>query len=586
MTATLPDRLPSPGERRRALETRVGTWRSSALHGVFDTLTETFSARPLVITDDVTLTYGAVSDMSRRLAAALYNQGVRPEDRVALIMANFPDYVPIKIAIARLGAVAVPLNYLYRAAELRYVLRQSRANVLITMSAFTDQDYLALLDEVAPGWEAGNAATVPNLRQVIVYDTGHTGRAHHAPTVAELFAAASSLPTPTMPAVNGADLGDIVYTSGTTGRPKGVMVSHDAFLRSSYATALTRAFEDGRRVLFSAPLFHMFSYVEAFLAALWTGGAVIPQLTFSPAGFLQGIERHQASEIVTVPTMTVGLIQEAEQHEYDLRSLVAIMSAAAPAPVWLWQKCRSVLGVEEIMTGYGMTESGAGVTMTRPENDLELVSTTVGSVKYAGLAGLPDQPDSIAELRTVDPVNGQVLSAGAEGELVIRSPILMSGFWEKPDETAAVFDGTWLHTGDVGRIRADGFVELTGRTKELYKSGGELVMPKEVEEIVGRIEGVDQVFVLGLPDEKWGEIGCAVVVRQPGVSLESEDVLAACRAQLARFKVPKRVVFMESGELPMTPSGKIQKFQLRQDILAQDRDIPNIRGSQVLTREP
>ena len=578
--------LPSPDNRRRAVESMVGTWRPRGLAEVFDTLSQAFGDRPLVITDDVTFTYAAVQEMSRRFAAALYRRGVRPGDRVALIMANYPDFVPIKIAIARLGAVAVPLNYLYRAVELRYVLQQSRANVLITMSTYTDQDYLALLDEIAPGWTAGDSPALPDLRHIFVFDTAGNGRSYPVPTVAELLAAASLPPFPSMPSVRGGELGDIVYTSGTTGRPKGVMVSHDAFLRSSYATALTRAFEDGRRVLFSAPLFHMFSYVEAFLAILWTGGAVIPQLAFDPALFLRGIEEHQASEIVTVPTMTVRLIQEAEQHQYDLRSLVAIMSAAAPAPVWLWRKCRTVLGVAEIMTGYGMTESGAGITMTRPEDSLELVSTTVGRVKFAGSAGLLDQPSTIAELRTVDPIDGSVLPPGTEGELVIRSPILLSGFWEKPDETAAVFDGTWLHTGDVGRIRADGFVELTGRTKELYKSGGELVMPKEVEEVIGGIDGVDQVFVLGLPDEKWGEIGCAVVVRRTdAAALESEDILAACRTRLARFKVPKRVVFTTSADLPITPSGKIQKFQLRLDILALDEAIPDVKRTEELVND-
>ena len=559
----------SPDERRQELEKRVGPWRPRALHDVVDDVARRFGDRPLVLTAATTLSYDDVVRQSKRIAAGLVARGVGPGDWVAVVMANFADYVPLKIAVSRLGAVAVPLNYLYRVDELAYVLRQSRANVLVTMTAFGDLDHLAMLSDIAPGWQSGPTTELPELRLTVAYATGQGSVPPGVLTVGDLASspdpAAADLPGE----VSGLAIGDIVYTSGTTGSPKGAMISHDAFLRSSYATALTRAFEDGRRVLFSAPMFHMFSYVEGFLPVLWAAGAIAPLVGFTPDQFLRGVTEHRATEAVAVPTMTVALVEEAERNRHDLSSLVAVLSAAAPSPVWLWEKCRSVLGIEEMMTGYGMTESGAGITMSRPEDALETVATTIGRVKYAADAGVRAAGGALAELRTVDPVTSDVLQDGAEGELVIRSPTLMSGYWEKPEETAAALDGEWLHTGDVGRVRPDGFVELTGRTKELYKSGGELVMPKEVEHLIGRIPGVSQVFVIGIPDERWGEVGCAVVVPETGVRLAVDDVIGPCRAGLANFKVPKMVVFTDVGSLPMTASGKIQKFRLVREVHAQ-----------------
>lgn len=557
----------TPAERRRSIQESVEPWRERPLHGAFDDAVSEYADRPLVITDDVVLSYAQTQEMSIDIAKGLIDLGVRKGDRVAVVMANFAEYIPLKIAISRTGAVAVPLNYLYRAQELRYVLGQSRANVLVTMSSFMDHEYVSTLDEIAPGWRHGSPEALPELRSVVVFETTAGGADGHGLTLDGVRNAGSRATTTVDVEVAGTDLGDIVYTSGTTGRPKGVMVSHDAYLRSSYATTLTRAFEDGRRLLFSAPLFHMFSYVEAFLPCLWVGGAVIPQKTFVPDAFLAAVERHQASEIVTVPTMTVALVEEAERASYRFDSLLALFSAAAPAPVWLWERSIRVFGVSELLTGYGMTESGAGITMTRPEDSLATVAGTVGQVKLAGASGCGEDPGLLGILKTVDPETGADLVPGSEGEVAIKAPTLMLGFWEKPEETTKVFDGTWLRTGDVGRVTPTG-LSLTGRTKELYKSGGELVMPKEVEEVIARLPEVSQVYVVGLPDERWGEIGCAVVVAAPNAEVDTDGVIAHCKVHLARFKVPKRVVVMSVESLPTTPTGKMQKFQLVKDLVA------------------
>jgi fatty-acyl-CoA synthase len=259
--------------------------------------------------------------------------------------------------------------------------------------------------------------------------------------------------------------------------------------------------------------------------------------------------------------MTVALLEHPKRGDYDLSSLSAILSGAAPAPIWLWEKVRDEFGVDEIVTGYGMTECGGAMTLTLPEDDLAFTSDTVGRPKLAGAAGVGGA-DAITVYRTVDPVSGQQLPPHAEGELVSLGPTNMLGFWRKPTETAAALRDGWVFSGDLGRVREDGYLELTGRSKELYKSGGELVMPKEIEDLLSAHPAVSQVFAIGVPDERWGEAGCVCIVRAPGAQLAADEVLALCKEKLARFKVPKHVLFIEAATLPATPTGKVQKFRL------------------------
>lgn len=367
--------------------------------------------------------------------------------------------------------------------------------------------------------------------------------------------------------VNPRSVGDMLYTSGTTGSPKGVLLSHDAVLRTAYASALTRAYEDGRRILFSLPCYHMFGYIEGLLSVTFVGGAIIPQTRFNPKSYYGGIERHRATEILCVPTMAVAMLEDPSRNDYDLSSLTAILCGSAPAPVWLWKAIEAELGVSEIATGYGMTECGGAMTLTRPEDDIALTSETAGRPKLAGCAGV-DDTDELVVYKAVDPDNGADLPPNAEGELVSRGPTAMLGYWNRPAETAAALRDGWLHSGDLGRVSKDGFVRVTGRSKELYKSGGELVMPKEIENLLDARADISQSFAVGLHDDRWGEIGCVVVVPAPKSSITEEEVLQYCRDNLARFKVPKRVVFYRGEDLPTTPTGKVQKFRLIQQLSA------------------
>jgi fatty-acyl-CoA synthase len=550
--------------RRAALRARFGVWEPVTLSGFLTRSVQNFGDRPFVITDERTASYAEIDAWATRLAGGLAALGVRPGDRVGVLMANYLEFVPVKFAIARAGAVAIPFNYLYRQDELGYVLRQSRCSVLVTMTGFGGLGYPAMLDAIAPGWAEGPTTELPDLRRVVLLDTDGTGGREGVLDVAGLAELGDQHPgLAGAAAVTPDSPGDILYTSGTTGLPKGVVVTHDAVLRTSYGSALTRAYQDGRRILFSLPCYHMFGYVEGLLSVMFAGGAIIPRTVFSPADYFASIERHRATEILAVPTMTVALLEHPGRAGCDLSSLTAILSGAAPAPVWVWQKVRSELGISEITTGYGMTECGGAMTLTLPEDPLEFHAATVGRPKLAGSAGVPGTGD-LCVYKTVDPLTGEDLPAGAEGELTSTGPTHMLGYWDKPAETAQALREGWVYSGDLGVVQPDGYLRVTGRSKELYKSGGELVMPKEVEDLLTQNPGVSQAFVVGVADERWGDVGCAWIVPEPGVAVDADELIALCKDKLARFKVPKHVFFLDPADLPATPTGKVQKFRLAQ----------------------
>lgn len=547
-------------QRRAALAAHYPTWQPATLDAVLSAAAARHPDRPMVLTDDATLTYREIVARADVLARGLRGEGVRAGDRVALVMANHTDFVPLVFAIWRLGAAAIPVNFLFKARELAYVVGQSECRVVITMAAFRGLDYLAAFDEIAPGWRAGTPAAFPHLRSVII----HGGDADSARSLEAMTARGAADSTPLAPNPTGPlEPAVVMYTSGTTGLPKGVIQTHDNLARSAYAGAYHQAFEDGRRTLFSLPLYHAFALVEGLLAAMFVGGAIIPQLVFDATTMLAGIERHRATYLMAVPTMSVALVEHPDIDRYDLSSLQAVLSAAAPTPVRIWQQLKDKLGVQEVFTGYGMTEVGAATTLTAPNDDLSIVAQTVGRLMDAGAAGIPERGGVLAEYKTVDPLTGEDLPPGSVGELCSRGPTSTSGYFAKPAETAALFlPGGWVRSGDLGRVRPDGYLELTGRSKELYKSGGELVSPKEVEELLSSHPAVAQAYAVGVPDDRWGEMGCAWIVPSPGATVTADELIDLARQRLARFKVPKHVLFLDAADLPTTATGKVQKFRL------------------------
>jgi len=360
-----------------------------------------------------------------------------------------------------------------------------------------------------------------------------------------------------------------MFTSGTTGRPKGVEITHDNLLRAAYAGAYHQAFENGRRAIFSLPLYHGFGLVVGLLSGMIVGGSIVPLLKFDPDKILTAIGRHQATYLMAVPTMTIALMDQASKGDYDFTSLTAIHSAAAPTPAWVWEQIRNIFDCDNIITSYGQTEVTATVICTVPGDDLETVAETQGSIVQAGLAGIPEQNGLIAEFKTIDPETGADLPWGMEGELCCRSPMNSKGYFRQPEATEKLFlPGGWIRMGDLGQFRPDGNLFLTGRSKELYKSKGELVSPKELEQILTGHADISQAFFIGMPDDNFGECGCAWIVRSKGSTIGAKEIMNYLKERVAAYKLPRDIWFIEDEDLPKTGTGKVQKAELKKIALA------------------
>ena len=538
----------TPQERRQLIEARYPTWEVLTISARLDRAVSVWPDRPLIITDAREWSYAEVQSWSRQIASGLIAHGLKRGEHVALDMANYPEFTAIKFAIARAGAVCIPVNFMLRGQELAYVLDQSDAAMLITMEEFRGHDYIADLNRIAPD--------VPKLRHTFrlggINALMTSGTAESDAELARREAAA-----------DGTALSDILYTSGTTGRSKGVMLTHDMVLRAAFSSVVSGAFEDGSRMLFAMPMYHVFGYTECLLAVLFAGGAIIPHLVFDAAEMLDAAERHRATELVAVPMMTTKLIEVAQTRGFDSTYLKVMFNSGGVNPPGIWDAIREVLRPQHMRMGYGMTETSASATSNVVEDDDTGLLTTHGRFKPPSIAGDSALGGRVAVYKTIDPETLADLPPDVEGELVVKGPIVTRGYYKKPEETAAAFtaDG-WLRTGDVGRVSADEYVTLTGRIKETYRCNGEMVMPREIEMLFDDHPQIEQALVVGVPDARAGETGCLCIVSRGNELPDGDALLAICAAQLARFKVPRHVLFMEAGDIPLTVTGRPQKFKL------------------------
>jgi fatty-acyl-CoA synthase len=534
-------------ERRAAMERRHPKWTPTTLDRYFASAAAEFADRPLIITDEQQMNYGAVNHDATRIAHMLIARGISPGDRVAILIGNYPITVALLFGIWRAGATVIPLNTLYRTEELDFVLKQSAPRLLIAMTRFLKRDFAVEL-----------AAIQPAGLDILFYD--HDNRT--ASSLAEAIEAAPLGILPDCP--NDANAPAVImYTSGTTGSPKGVVQTHDNLLRAAYAGAYHQAFADGHRAIFSLPLYHAFGLVVGLLSGVVVGGSIVPLLRFDPRALLAGIEQHRANYLMAVPTMTVAMLEIAEQETFDLSSLTAIHSAAAPTPSWVWRRIQTAFNCSEIFTSYGQTETTATIICTQPGDPIEVVATTQGIIVKAGVAGIDERDGDIAEFRIVDP-QGLDSPSGTPGEIWTRGPLNSLGYFERPEETAALFaEGGWLRTGDRGYFRDDGNLLLTGRTKELFKSRGELVSPKEIEEVITTHPAVREAYVVGMPDDVHGECGSAWLVAAGPEVPSVAEIMEHLIARLPRYKLPRDIWFIDAAELPKTGTGKVQKNLLK-----------------------
>lgn len=550
-----------PADRQAALEQAKPAWNPLTLDQALSLAASEWPDNEFVVSERGCFSYRALDQWVTELAVGLVSKGVRKGDHVALLMANYPEFVALKFAIARAGAVAVPINFMNRRDELKYVLEQSEAVCLITMDRFRDLNYLDMLDEISPEWSLTNRlSALPKRPFVFVFSTGNQPLPAGVSTLADLKGE-GDIPKEGDPA----SVSDIIYTSGTTGGPKGVMLTHDMLLRAAYGSAYARAFVARQRILFSLPLYHVYGYVEGLLAALQVGGAVVIQEQFDPDSTLQAIDRYKVDDILLIPTMTLALLEQLKNKEYPLSSLKSMLSSGGKAPETIWEDIYQAFGAIEVTTGYGMTEATASSTVTRPDDPVSRLKTTNGRLRDVGVAGESSIDGKLVRYRVVDANTNEVLKANAIGELRMKGIGVTTGYYNKPEETAAAFDAEgWFRTGDLGVLDEHGYITLKGRTKESYRCGGELVLPLEVESVLTAHESIAEAHVVALPDDRMGEVGVACIIKQPNADLSEEALAEFCRSRMARFKVPRHFLFLSPEDIPVTPTGRPRKFLLAQ----------------------
>lgn len=555
-------------ERRQELLEAYPIWNRDTIAFHFQKSVEAYGDQPFMHIHGETYTYKQVWDNAVKLAKAFIHSGIKRREHIAVLMDNDASYPSLMIASSMVGAVFIPMNSLLSKEELKYILKQSDTNMLLVHESVKDKAHAEVAAEL---WQTEEFQENAQLEKVVYIETkGEAAIPDSFITWEDFLRAGEKVSDEEWKrrwenSAYADEVAIIMYTSGSTGNPKGVMLTHDMLLRCAFSTCYSRAIEKGRVTFAPLPFYHCFAIVEAILAMSYVGGSFISALGVSPLKSLELMEKYHANDYLCVPSTLVPLLNHPRVSEFDLSSLFAMWCGAAPAPIPVWKKAMDTLGLTEIITGYGQTEvSSSGVT-TEIGDDLEVIATRVGRPKLAGSSGLPEFQGHAAEYKTVDPENGKTLETGAVGELTVRGPSVTRGYYNKPDETAAAIDKDgWLRTGDVGRVDDNGYVQLLGRSKEMFKVSGELVAPREVETAISEHPAVAQVSVIGVPDSMTTEIGAAFIEIHEGEQISRKELVNWCADKLARFKIPRYVWTMQASEWPLTSTGKVQKFRLQE----------------------
>ncbi|GFG54486.1 fatty acid--CoA ligase [Mycolicibacterium agri] len=478
------------------------------------------------------LTYAQLRDEVRTAAAAMIDLGVGAGDRVAIWAPNTWHWVVACLATTYAGGVLVPLNTRYTAGEATDVLARTGAPLLVATGRFLGADKTADLDRAA----------LPDLRHIvrIPVDADDGTWDEFVARGTDLDAADARAA-----AVQPDDVADILFTSGTTGRSKGALCAHRQSLDAPAAWAECGQLTSADRYLCINPFFHNFGYKAGILACLQTGATLIPQLTFDPEKAMAAVQEHKITVLPGPPTIYQTLLDHPKRRDYDLSSLRFAVTGAATIPVVLIERMQSELDIDIVLTAYGLTEASGFGTMCRADDDAITVATTCGRP----IAGFELRIDAPAEDGT--------------GEVLLRGPNVMLGYLDDPEATAKAIDSDgWLHTGDVGTVDEKGNLRITDRLKDMYICGGFNVYPAEVEQVLARLDGVAEAAVIGVPDDRLGEVGKAFIVKRPGAELDEAAVIAYTRQHLANFKTPRSVTFLDG--LPRNAGGKVVKPQLRE----------------------
>ena len=502
-------------------------------------------------------TYRQFNDACRLLAKGLLRLGIKKGDNISIWAYNVPEWVLLQFASAKIGAILVTVNTSYKSAELEYILSQSDSTSLFMVGSFKESDYVDVLSGVVPELATSqpgalSSPKLPFLKNVIFIGSETPAGMLNFDSIIKL---GEGVPDAELAAVeatlNCHETINMQYTSGTTGFPKGVMLTHSNIVNNGFNIGECMKFSEKDRLCIPVPFFHCFGCVLAVMASVTHGTTMVPVEIFDPLKVLQTIEQEKCTAVHGVPTMFIAELEHPEFSTFDLTTLRTGIMAGSNCPIEVMKKVNSQMHASEITIAYGQTESSPVITQTRTDDAIELRVATVGR-------SLPD-----VEVKIVDIETGETLPPGKQGELCTRGYHVMRGYYKMPDETARAIDSeNWLHTGDLAIMDDHGYCKITGRIKNMIIRGGENIYPREIEEFLYTHPKVSDIQVYGVPDRKYGEQVMAAVILKNGVEMSEEEIREFCRGKIANYKIPKYVKFVDS--YPMTASGKIQKFKMRE----------------------
>jgi len=506
---------------------------------------------------DLRWTYGEFDERVTALAKGLLAIGLKKGDHLGIWARNIPDWLTFAFATAKIGVVLVTVNPVYKSHELAYVIKQSDMRALCVIDSFRDVDYVEIVRGLVPEaatQERGhlNSPEFPELKSLI-YMGPEKHRGFY--TTPELVLLGQHCDDEAYEqAREGQTADDVInmqYTSGTTGFPKGVMLTSRNILNNGFYIGERQKFTSADRVCLPVPYFHCFGIVLGVLAVLTHGATIVGVESFDPVIVLAAVQKEKATALYGVPTMFIAELDHPMFDMFDLTSLRTGIMAGSPCPIETMRQVIDKMHASEMTICYGLTEASPVFTQTTTDDSLERKCETVGR-----------RHDEI-EVRVVDPETGEDCPPGVPGELLCRGYNIMKGYYKMPEATEAAVDKDgWLHSGDLGTVDEDGYYRITGRIKDMIIRGGENIYPREIEEFLYTMPGVKDVQVVGVPDPKYGEVVGAFIMRFAGSDITESDVQEFTRARLARYKCPKYVFFVD--EYPQTASGKIQKYKLRE----------------------
>lgn len=506
--------------------------------------------RPALVHDGVRLTWLQVADKSRELAKAMLASGISRGDHIGLWMPNHPTWLLLWLAAVRIGAAVVPINTRYTPAEAAYILAKSECAALVMERSFLAKDFTQAFRAMCPSWDGEQAAELPNLRKVVLIGAAEPGMQPYetfvalSQTVSDADLEAASATT------RPEDTVIIVFTSGTTGKPKGVMHSHNALAMMQAVTEWMGIGPDDR-ILGHLPLFHVAGVFSSFLPAMISGGALVQLDQWEPTKALELVANEGVSVLSGIPTHFVDLLRHPKLGDFDISTLRTGWIGGSTIPAEVVSGASDKLGMDFLLPVYGMTETTSTTTLGRPSDPPE----TRMAGKGVPLGGY--------EVAVVDPETRRQLPAGSEGEVAVRGYTVMKGYYRDEEATSAVLDKDgWFYTGDLGVFDQDGYLSITGRLSDKFIVGGNNVHPADIEHELLAHPEVKQAHVVARPDDRLGEVAVAFVEPVPGADLSAADILAYCRERLASFKVPRDVIFVDAW--PITPTGKVQRFKLRE----------------------